>query len=109
MAKKPPVAPKAPAGAPDTPPATASAPAPEQTQEHAGAGETQAPAAAPNAPKKTDPVSGLRISAKREGFRRAGRAWSKQPTEIPLAGMSKADVAALKAEPMLTVEEIELP
>lgn len=81
---------------PNAPPATASAPAPETTQEHAGAGETQG-------------FNGLRITAAREGFRRAGRAWSKQPTEIPLAGLSDADVAALKAEPMLTVEEVVLP
>jgi len=69
------------------------------------------PAPAPNPPadKTTEPVIGLRITAAREGFRRTGRAWSKQATEIPLAGLSDADVTALMAEPMLTVEEIVLP
>lgn len=86
------------ASAPDTPPATASAPAPDTTQEHAGAGETQG-------------FNGLRITAAREGFRRAGRAWSKQPIEIPLAGLSDAEIKLLKDEHghMLTVEEITLP
>lgn len=88
---------KAKASAPDTPqPAGTSDPAPEQTQKQAGAGETQA-------------FNGLRITSAREGFRRAGRAWSKQATEIPLEGLSDDDIAALKAEPMLTVEEVTLP
>lgn len=56
-----------------------------------------------------DPVIGLRVTAQTEGFRRAGRAWSRQPTEIPLDGLSDADVAALMGEPMLTVEDVVLP
>lgn len=92
MAKK---APAAKPATPDTPPAKASAPAPEESKQ-AGAGQTQG-------------FNGLRITAQREGFRRAGRAWSKQPIEIPLAGLSDADIAALKAESMLTVEEVVLP
>lgn len=81
--------------APNTPSeSAASTPAPETTQEHAGAGS----------------VKGLRITAKREGFRRAGHAWSVQPTEIPLDDLSDDQVAMLKAETtMLTVEEITLP
>ena len=93
-------------GADVAPPATP--PAPDTTQEQAGAGETQDPPITSSG-KEPDPVNGLRITAKREGFRRSGRAWSKQPTEIPLAGLSDADIAALKAESMLTVEEVVLP
>ncbi len=55
-----------------------------------------------------DPVIGLRISAAREGFRRAGRAWSRQPTDVPLADLSDDQVAMLRAESLLTVEEIVL-
>lgn len=66
---------------------------PEKTQKQAGAGK----------------VKGLRITAKREGFRRAGRAWSMTPTDVTLADLSDEEISALKAETMLTVEEITLP
>lgn len=101
MAKKQPAAKP---DTPNTPPAKASAPAPDTTQKHAGAGETQAA----SSDKSPGPVISLRITAAREGFRRAGRAWSKQPTEIPVAELSEADVAALMAESMLAVEEVVL-
>lgn len=75
------------------------------------------PPAAPKDPEnrssagKPDPVIGLRITAKREGFRRAGQPWSVQPTEIPLDGLTDDQVKALMDEHghMLTVEEITLP
>lgn len=67
------------------------------------------PEAASAASGETQGFNGLRVTAKTEGFRRAGRAWSRQATEIPLDGLSEADVAALMAEPMLTVEEVVLP
>lgn len=96
--KTPPAAaaPKAQASAPDTPPESSSAPAPDTAQNQAGAGETQA-------------FNGLRITSAREGFCRAGRAWSKQPTEIPMEGLTDDEIKALKDEPMLTVEEVTLP
>lgn len=63
----------------------------------------------PDAPKD-GAVRALRISAKREGFRRAGRAWSVSPTEVLLAELTENEIAMLKAEMiMLTVEEINLP
>lgn len=49
----------------------------------------------------------LRITAKRDGFRRAGIAHPAQPTDHPLDSLSDDQVEALKAEPMLVVEEIE--
>lgn len=87
MAKKPAAAPKP--AAPDTPPES-TAPAPETTQEHAGAGETPA-------------IVALIVTSKREGFRRAGRAWSKTQTRVDLADLTDAQVEALFAEPMLDV------
>jgi hypothetical protein len=56
-----------------------------------------------------DPTPALRITSARDGFRRAGRAWSKAPTEIPLADLTDDQVDMLRAEPMLTVKEISLP
>lgn len=106
MAKKAPAAPKdTPPGAPDAsatapgtvdpsaPPASTPPPASETTQKQADAGK----------------VNGLRVTAKREGFRRAGRAWSMSPTEVLLAELSDTEIALLKAETMLAVEEITLP
>ena len=71
---------------PDTP-ASTGAPAAEPTQEQAAAGS-------------------LRITSAREGFRRAGRAWSATPTEVPLADLTAEQVAMLMAEPMLTVVDV---
>lgn len=78
---------------PNTPPVSTPPPASEITKEQADAGK----------------VNGLRITAKREGFRRAGRAWSSEPTEVLLADLSEGEIALLKAETMLTVEEVVLP
>lgn len=49
----------------------------------------------------------LRITSKQEGFRRAGVAHSAQATVHPIDKFSKDQIAALKADPMLVVEEIE--
>ena len=46
----------------------------------------------------------LTITAKQDGFRRAGRAWSKEPTEVDSGEFSKEELEALKHEPMLVVE-----
>lgn len=49
----------------------------------------------------------LRITSKQEGFRRAGIAHSTQATVHPIDKFSKDQVATLKADPMLVVEEVE--
>lgn len=46
----------------------------------------------------------IRITAKQDGFRRAGMAHTKEPKEYPDDKFSKEQLAALKAEPMLVVE-----
>ncbi|QDY99067.1 hypothetical protein FQ775_01040 [Nitratireductor mangrovi] len=54
---------------------------------------------------REQPPSGVRIVSKREGFRRAGFAHSKQATEHPIGQFHDLDrLEALCAEPMLTVE-----
>jgi hypothetical protein len=57
------------------------------------------------APKK---VPGIRVVAKVDGFRRAGRAWPKAGTDLPASSLKKAELAALRAEPKLTVTDIEI-
>lgn len=50
----------------------------------------------------------LSIRAQREGFRRAGLAFGLQARVIALAELTDEQVAALKAESMLVVEEVDL-
>lgn len=49
----------------------------------------------------------IRITAKREGFRRAGIAHPATPTEYPDSTFKPEQLALLKIEPMLVVEEVE--
>ena len=48
----------------------------------------------------------IRIASKKEGFRRCGIAHSAKPTEYPNDRFTKKDLAALKADPTLIVDEI---
>lgn len=59
-----------------------------------------------DATAEPDKAKALRITSAREGFRRAGRAWSTTPTEVPVSELTDEQVAMLMAEPMLTIEEI---
>lgn len=56
-------------------------------------------------PKK---VPALRIKAKVKSFRRAGLAFGEEPTTVAVNALRKDQVAALKAEPMLIVEDVEI-
>lgn len=49
----------------------------------------------------------IRITAKREGFRRAGMVHPATPTDFPDNAFTAAQLAQLKAEPMLVVEEVD--
>lgn len=57
---------------------------------------------------KTKKVPGLRVRALVNGFRRAGRAWSVESVDVPLADLNKVQVAQLRDEPQLVVEDIEI-
>lgn len=48
----------------------------------------------------------LSVRAARDGFRRAGRAWSAEETTVPIEEFTKEQVAALEAEPLLTVKRV---
>ncbi len=47
----------------------------------------------------------LTITARRDGFRRAGRAWSTEPTTVEASDFSEEQITALRSDPMLTVSE----
>ncbi|GAB2182671.1 hypothetical protein DLREEDagrD3_28940 [Denitratisoma sp. agr-D3] len=57
---------------------------------------------------ETKKVPGLRVAAKTKNFRRAGRAWSEQVTDVPLSDFTKGQVEQLKADPGLVVVDIEI-
>ena len=50
----------------------------------------------------------LRISAKATAFRRAGITFGREPTVVMLSDLEKDQVELLRAEPMLTVEDVEV-
>jgi hypothetical protein len=52
-------------------------------------------------------VVAVRVEAKVDGFRRAGRAWSKAPTVVPIDEFDDNQLKALQAEPNLVVTLVE--
>lgn len=59
--------------------------------------------------KPDDENKALRVIAKREGFRRAGRVFGSEPADIPIVDMSEAEYLALTTEPMLVTYLVDLP
>lgn len=51
-------------------------------------------------------VAAFLITAKRDGFRRAGRAWPKTETRVEIDELDEAQMEAILAEPMLTVVSV---
>jgi len=51
----------------------------------------------------------IRITSKVPGFRRAGMSHPDVPVDHPADSISAEQLAALKAEPKLVVQELELP
>lgn len=64
-------------------------------------------AATTESKKTSKKTPGLRVTSKRDGFRRGGREWSGS-TELALDALSKDQLAQIRAEPLLIVEDIEL-
>lgn len=60
------------------------------------------------AAKTKETVKGLRVTAKAGGFRRAGRAWPGTAVDVPLTDLSKDQIALIRAEPMLVVEDVDI-
>lgn len=57
---------------------------------------------------KSKKVPALRVKSKTAGFRRAGRAWSTEVTDVAVSDFSKDQLAQLKADPELVVVETEI-
>lgn len=53
-------------------------------------------------------VKALSIVSSREGFRRAGIAFGRESTVIPLSELSKEQIKLLKEESALVVSEVEI-
>lgn len=53
-------------------------------------------------------IAGLEVTSTRDGFRRAGLVWGRQPTAVPLADLTKAQIAMLKGDSTLSVREVEI-
>ncbi len=45
----------------------------------------------------------LTVQARVDGFRRAGRAWSAEPTTVQVADFTPEQIAALRSDPALIV------
>lgn len=52
---------------------------------------------------KTEKVKCVAISARTDGFRRAGRPWGRTPEVVPVSKLTKAQLSALKADPEIFV------
>nr|WP_186827395.1 hypothetical protein [Comamonas testosteroni] len=50
----------------------------------------------------------LQVISKKDGFRRAGRAWHGTTT-VPLNELTRHQVGLLRSEPMLVILEMEVP
>lgn len=51
----------------------------------------------------------IRITARRDGFRRAGMSHPATPVDHPVGTFTKQQFAELMGEPMLVVQEVEVP
>ena len=62
------------------------------------------------ATKQNEPIQGsaiaLSVIAKREGFRRGGHTFGSEPKQLFLVDLSKAQIEAIRSEPMLFVTEV---
>ncbi len=58
--------------------------------------------------RKPRKVKALRVTGPEGGFRRAGHRFGPEPTDLAIASLTEAQIAALKAEPSLAVSEVEI-
>lgn len=63
----------------------------------------------PRVPAAAGPATrGLKVVSRRPSFCRAGRQFTGEPTIIPLSELTEDEVDALKDEPMLVVQEVDI-
>jgi len=54
-------------------------------------------------------IPALRIRSCPESFFRAGRRWTREPQTIAVTEFTKTELALLRAEPLLVVENVNMP
>lgn len=59
--------------------------------------------------KNAKSMRGLAVSSTRDGYRRAGRAWTKEPTTVPLSELTEEQRALLEGDINIRVVEVDLP
>jgi sRNA-binding protein len=79
-----------------------------ETKPAAKANETKPAAKANETKPAAKKVPALKVSSLREGFRRAGRAWTREAQTVKVSELTKGQIAQLKSEPMLAVVETEV-
>jgi hypothetical protein len=82
-------------------------PAPRKNQQPKASAPKPAAAIAQEQNNDQGDQESLIITSKVEGFRRAGRAWSKSPTTVLVSELSDEQIEQLTAEPMLEVAVVE--
>lgn len=55
----------------------------------------------------TKTIKVLRVASTREGFRRAGFSFTREPQDLPLADLKKEQIEAIKGDPSLIAVETE--
>lgn len=85
--------------------APASDPSNDQAENSPLGGSADMPVAELEAPRLPEEVyvEALVITAESDGFRRAGRAWSKTPTTVPIGEFGDEQILALEQCPMIQV------
>lgn len=53
-------------------------------------------------------IKGISVKSVKDGLWRGGRAWRKEPTELPVSAFTKEQLAQIRAEPILTVTDVEI-
>ena len=83
----------------------ASAPEGPATQPDGNEGNSPLTGESPAAGQPLDElvVEAVTVVSEVEGFRRAGRAWSRTPITVPIDELSEAQIMALEQEPLLAV------
>lgn len=62
----------------------------------------------PTAKPAVKTVKGLRVQSTVDGFRRAGRPWSRESVDVPLSEFNKDQIDQLRAEKMLVVVDVDI-
>lgn len=60
-------------------------------------------------PAATKMVPGIKVIARADSFRRAGRVFTVEPTLIALDSLKKEQIEQLRREPLLVVVDTEVP